>query len=137
MANAPIQWSGVIARLKSRGMTQEQIAESCGITQTHVSRLARGEPHEPSYSTGARLLELADAAPLSVIDVLDLCERDFAFIGGCTMTDRPDLQLSPETSWVMDVSQRLADIRAAKRALAGQLGLGARVPEQMGVGRHG
>ncbi len=117
MADTPIRWSSVITRLTNAGMTQAQIADACGIAQSHVSRLARGEPHEPSYSLGARLLELADAAPLTVIGVLDTCERNFAFIGGCTLTDRPDLPLSPDTSWQMDVSHLLKSIRWAKQVL--------------------
>ena len=58
-----------------------------------------------------------DVTQLSVLDVLSMCERDFAFIGGCTMTDRPDLPLSSETSWKMDSSQVLAAIAVAKEKL--------------------
>lgn len=58
-------------------------------------------------------------AQLSVLDVLEMCERDFAFIGGCTMTDMPDVPLSPETSWTMDFSRVLAAIDVAKEKLGG------------------
>lgn len=142
MAEKQTNWSVLITEIIKQGKSQAQIAHECGVAQTHISKLYRGETKNPSYSLGVRLIALSGAGDqgvqhLSVLDVLELCERDFAFIGGCTMTDRPDLPLSPETSWVMDVSQRLADIRAAKRALVGQAGLGARVPEQKGFGRHG
>ena len=57
--------------------------------------------------------------PLTVLGVLDRCERDFAFIGGCTVTDRPDLPLSSDTSWQIDVSHLLESIRWAKQVLGG------------------
>ena len=56
---------------------------------------------------------------LSVIDTLKLAERELAFLGGCTHTDRPDLPLSPETSWTTDVSGVLAAIANAIQALSG------------------
>lgn len=49
---------------------------------------------------------------------LDLCERDLSFFGGCTMTDRPDLPLSPETSWRPDIARHLAAIEDAKAIIA-------------------
>ncbi|WP_130466448.1 hypothetical protein [Corticibacter populi] len=62
--------------------------------------------------------ELPPMTPVQLaLHALGLCERDFAFIGGCTLTDRPDLQLSPETSWQMDVRGVLAAIDSAKAAL--------------------
>lgn len=60
-----------------------------------------------------------DVTKLSVLDVLELCERDFAFIGGCTMTDMPDVPLSPETSWKMDCTHVMAAIAVAKEKLCG------------------
>ena len=63
--------------------------------------------------------ESFDVTKLSVLDVLELCERDFAFIGGCTMTDMPHLPLSHETSWKMDVSHVMAAIACAKEKLCG------------------
>ena len=65
------------------------------------------------------MADAANSAADAAIRALEMCERDFAFIGGCTMTDRPDLPLSPETSWQVDFSQVLAAIAAAKKALAG------------------
>lgn len=115
----PIDWSTLIARLKSAGMTQTQIADACGVSGPSISDLARGKCTNPSYRLGARLLELADTKPLTVLEVLDRCERDFAFIGGCTVTDRPDLPLSADTSWQIDVSHLLESIRWARQVLGG------------------
>ena len=47
---------------------------------------------------------------------LDACERDLAFIAGCTLTDRPDLPFCAETSWKMDFSKQLAAIADARVA---------------------
>lgn len=41
----------------------------------------------------------------SLLDTLELAKREFLFIGGCVMTDRPDLPLSQETSWTTDFSR--------------------------------
>ena len=60
-----------------------------------------------------------DVTQLSVLDVLEMCERDFAFIGGCTMTDMPHVPLSPETSWTMDFTRVMAAIAVAKEKLGG------------------
>lgn len=57
--------------------------------------------------------------PLSVLDTLELAKREFLFVGGCTMTDRPDLPLSPETSWTMDFSRVVSTIDDAIDQLVG------------------
>lgn len=44
------------------------------------------------------------AGPLSVVDTLLLAKRELVFIGGCVVTDRPDLPLAAETAWVPDFS---------------------------------
>jgi len=57
----------------------------------------------------------------TILRALDLWERDMAFIGGATLTDRPDLPLSPATSWKMNFSkewQAMLDARAAVIAAA-------------------
>lgn len=64
------------------------------------------------------MAEIPPDALATVMHALELCKRDFAFIGGCTMTDRPDLPLSPETSWTMDFSRQFAAIANAKAAIA-------------------
>lgn len=58
-------------------------------------------------------------ARLSVVDVLDLCQRELAFIGGCTLTDMPDVPLSPETSWTMDFTRLFEAIDDAIDLLVG------------------
>lgn len=58
-------------------------------------------------------------ADLSVLDVLRLARSEFAFHGGCTTTDRPDLPLSPETAWTVDFSQVIAAIDGAVSKLVG------------------
>lgn len=48
-----------------------------------------------------------------VRDVLLLARREFDFHGGCVATDRPDLPLSPDTSWTVDFSRARAAIDVA------------------------
>jgi hypothetical protein len=55
----------------------------------------------------------ADADLAYVRDVLLLARREFDFHGGCVVTDRPDLPLSPETSWTVDFSRARAAIDVA------------------------
>lgn len=57
--------------------------------------------------------------PLSALDTLELAKREFVFIGGCVMTDRPDLPLSSETSWTADFSRVVAAIDDAIDQLVG------------------
>ncbi len=49
----------------------------------------------------------------SVLDALHLAKTEFLFHSGCIATDRPDLPLSPETSWTVDFSRVLEVIDAA------------------------
>jgi len=55
----------------------------------------------------------ADADLAYVRDVLLLARREFDFHGGCVATDRPDLPLSPDTSWTVDFSKARAGIDVA------------------------
>lgn len=59
----------------------------------------------------------ADADLAYVRDVLLLARREFDFHGGCVATDRPDLPLSPDTSWTVDFSRARAAIDAAMDSL--------------------
>ena len=68
---------------------------------------------------GVALPRSSEAAPLSVIDTLELAKRELVFMGGCVATDRPDLPLSPETSWVPDFSRVVAAIDDAMDQLVG------------------
>lgn len=58
-------------------------------------------------------------APLSVIDTLELAKREFVFISGCVVTDRPDLPLSADTSWTLDLSVAIEAIDDAIDQLVG------------------
>lgn len=57
--------------------------------------------------------------PPSILETLEFAKREFLFAGGCTMTDRPDLPLSPDTSWTNDFSQVVAAIDDAIETLVG------------------
>ena len=54
----PIDFQKIIRDLLESGMTQQQIAKSCGTGQSHVSCLARGDRQEPRHSLGERLRAL-------------------------------------------------------------------------------
>lgn len=56
---------------------------------------------------------------LPLIGVLELAKREFIAIGGCVMTDRPDLPLSAETSWTVDFSRVVSAIDDAIDQLIG------------------
>lgn len=59
------------------------------------------------------------AADLAYVrDVLLLARREFDFHGGCVATDRPDLPLSPDTSWTVDFARARAAIDVAVDLLA-------------------
>lgn len=66
--------------------------------------------------------ELTQEQVDSLLDTLHRAKVDFAFVGGCILTDRPDLPLSPETSWTMDFSGVMAAIDAAVAMLGGDHG---------------
>lgn len=55
----------------------------------------------------------ADADLAYVRAVLLLARREFDFHGGCVATDRPDLPLSPDTSWTVDFARARAAIDVA------------------------
>lgn len=56
---------------------------------------------------------------MSVVDTLELAKREFVFIGGCVVTDRPDLPLSLDTSWTPDFSRVVAAIDDAIDQIVG------------------
>lgn len=66
-----------------------------------------------------KALPTGPAGPLSVVDTLELAKREFVFIGGCVVTDRPDLPLSPDTSWTPDFSRVVAAIDDAIDQMVG------------------
>lgn len=53
-----MDWTRLLRELKEAGMTQVQIAAECGVTQTTISELFRGDIATPSYDYGARLVAL-------------------------------------------------------------------------------
>lgn len=92
--------------------------EACEGGVLHTSSCAvHRAPAEPAGPCSCGALLPADSPGHVVLHALELCERDFAFIGGCTMTDRPDLPLSSLTSWKMDFSQCFGAIDAARAAI--------------------
>ena len=59
-----------------------------------------------------------DQTPIAIaLAAMRMAHQDLAFLGGCTHTDRPDLPLSPDTSWTTDVASTLAALDAAGAAL--------------------
>lgn len=92
--------------------------EACEGGVSHASSCAvHRAPAEPAGPCSCGALLPADSPVHVVLHALELCERDFAFLGGCTMTDRPDLPLSSLTSWKMDFSQCFGAIDAARAAI--------------------
>lgn len=59
------------------------------------------------------------AEPMPLVDVLEFAKREFISIGGCVMTDRPDLPLSDQTSWTADFSAVVSAIDGAIDQLVG------------------
>lgn len=55
---------------------------------------------------------------LSLLEVLELCERELVALSNCTVTDRPDLPLTGETSWVTNFHPVLVAIARAKQKLS-------------------
>lgn len=53
-----MDWKQLLKELDEAGMTQTQIAETCGTSQATVSDLARGVTKNPSFSIGAAVVEL-------------------------------------------------------------------------------
>ena len=52
----------IIAELIAGGMTQTQIADSCGCSQSTISDIATGEITNPAYRIGAALVALQQLA---------------------------------------------------------------------------
>lgn len=56
-----MDWPRILKDLSDRGLTQQQIAEKCGVAQGTVSDLARGTSKNPSFQFGRALLDLHKA----------------------------------------------------------------------------
>lgn len=53
-----MDWKSLIADLKSRGLTQVQVAALCGCNQSTVSDLWTGKAKRPSFPVGQALANL-------------------------------------------------------------------------------
>lgn len=73
--------------------------------------VALSAAHRARAEEGARPA-VADLAYVRDVLLL-LARREFDFHGGCVATDRPDLPLSPDTSWTVDFSRARAAIDVA------------------------
>ena len=54
-----MDWKTLIQKLIDMGMTQQQIAAHCGVSQSSISDLASGNAKKPRFDTGAAIVELA------------------------------------------------------------------------------
>lgn len=76
-------------------------------------------PRPPFAGGAAASISEAERTALSVLDTLELAKREFVFIGGCVVTDRPDVPLSTDTSWTPDFSSVVAAIDDAIDQIVG------------------
>jgi transcriptional regulator with XRE-family HTH domain len=53
-----MNWQQTISDLQRSGLTQAEIAKSCGCAQSTISEIQNDEKRVPSYPIGAALLEL-------------------------------------------------------------------------------
>lgn len=53
-----MNWQKTISELLAAGLTQIEIAKSCGCAQSTISEILNDEKRVPSYPIGAALLEL-------------------------------------------------------------------------------
>jgi transcriptional regulator with XRE-family HTH domain len=58
-----MDWKQTLARLTAAGLTQTVIADRCGVAQSTISALARGETKSPSFELGVSLQKLVDGLP--------------------------------------------------------------------------
>lgn len=53
-----MDWTVILKELRDCGVTQMQVAEQCGVGQSAVSSLARGDTKSPGFDFGSKLLSL-------------------------------------------------------------------------------
>lgn len=58
-----MDWKQLLARLTAAGLTQIVIADRCGVAQSTISALVRGETKSPSYELGKALEKLVESLP--------------------------------------------------------------------------
>jgi transcriptional regulator with XRE-family HTH domain len=59
-----MDWKEVIAELRDRGWTQQQIAQHVGSSQASVSDLSNGKTLNPTYALGKGIEELHKSGEL-------------------------------------------------------------------------
>lgn len=62
-----MDWKKLIAELAESGLTQSQIAEACGTTQSTVSDLARLDERGCTFELGSKLVALHKARTAVVL----------------------------------------------------------------------
>lgn len=55
-----MNWQELIKKLIDGGMTQQQIADQIGVSQSVISELSTGKATRPRFETGAALIGLAN-----------------------------------------------------------------------------
>lgn len=55
-----MNWAELITELQAAGITQVQMAERCGCTQSTICDIRNGRVIRPRYEIGAGLMELRD-----------------------------------------------------------------------------
>ena len=53
-----MDWKTLLKELKDAGQTQVLIAARCGVSQSSVSELSRGDIKSPSFDFGTKLLQM-------------------------------------------------------------------------------
>lgn len=53
-----MDWKKLLQELAEAGRTQVQIAQHCGVAQSTISDLARGNVKSPSFELGTKLVAL-------------------------------------------------------------------------------
>lgn len=106
-----------------RAITLTRLPDRTTVMDVGDARVALSETEFAKLSFLMALPPTAKKPPTpgqtTVLDALALAKRELVFAGGCVMTDRPDLPLSSETSWTMDVTRVLAVIDDAVEQLEG------------------
>lgn len=87
------------------------------VAESVQDSMLRSAGFDPRLSPSWPGDETLSPACAIVLHALDLCERNFAFIGGCTLTDRPGIPRSPQTYWKMNFAPQLAAIADARAAV--------------------
>jgi transcriptional regulator with XRE-family HTH domain len=52
-----MDWKKLLSEISGAGLTQKEVADYCGCSQSTISELSRGEIKEPAHSLGEKLIE--------------------------------------------------------------------------------